>query len=117
MLGISYITERTENLIRFPHPENPTTLFFLESGKHIIFHDSYDGSSKRFACTRNPRDCMHFQFGCRTYHINEFAEVMARNGHTYEPEKPITNLELFEKKYLNRSLVGDHVSCGEQLLF
>ena len=107
MLGISWETERTENLIRFPHPENTSNLFYLENGKDIILYDSYDHKRKRYTCHRESSDCMHFRCGHQIYHIHQFAETMARNGHTYEPAEPISNLDLFEKRYLDRTLKGE----------
>lgn len=50
---------------------------------------------------------MHFSLGGQVFHIHQFAEIMARNGHTYEPAEPISRPELFEKRYLDRSLTGN----------
>lgn len=50
---------------------------------------------------------MHVKAGGQYYHIQEFAELMAQNAHTYEPAAPMEDMSLFAAKYLDRDLVDD----------
>ena len=60
-------------------------LFYLNDGEKIII-TRYNGEKALCACRY--LDDYHVQVGSRCYHIQEFAEAMARSGSRYEPEKP-----------------------------
>ena len=77
----------------------------MEPGRDIVIHNSFDGKDRRSTC--KPIGQMHFECDNNTWHIHQFAEVMARNGHTYEPAEPISDLTLFAHKYLDRDLTGE----------
>jgi len=108
MYGISFDTVKEQNLIYFPHPKNPTSLFFMESGKDLLFQNSSFSEPCRVHCEAYSGDYMHFKFGSSCYHVQQFAELAEGNGHKYEPADPIIGFELFEKKYLDRSLTDEY---------
>lgn len=81
--------------------KNYTTSFWLEDGKTatVIRHDG-----QRNTQTCKYIDDYHFYFGSNCFHVVQFAEFLQRNGLRCEPESYITDLQLYEKKYLDREL-------------
>ncbi len=106
MLGISYDKAIDKNLIRFPDPAKPINLFFIEDGQSIVIHDSFTRSDRQVAC-KAIGSGMHFEADNSVYHIMQFAELMAKNKRSYEPAAPLSDLSLFSKKFLDRSLVNE----------
>lgn len=69
------------------------TLFTIKDGDSIKLTSGYDGEVKNLKCRHI--DETHTVIGNNTYHICEFAEIVERNGHIYEPmtdQKPMLNV-------------------------
>lgn len=109
MLGITYENAKENQLIRFPHPKNPTNLFFLKDGQEVIIYKPFDQNSIKLKCENMPHyDPYHFKVDGQWLHIDQFAEFMKRNGNTYVPAEPLDDISVFEKKYLDRELCDEN---------
>lgn len=94
--------------IRFVDPDTWQDMFLLEDGKKLLFHDSYDHTDRAVTCKHI--DPYHFYFGSTVFHIHQFAEVMQRNGHTYDPLNYVTDLSLYRPIIADRSLKDEEGS-------
>jgi len=93
--------------IRFPNlDENYRPMFLLESGKNLIFHDSHYHDTKSVKCSWIGTH--HFNYGLNPFHIDQFAELMKRNGHTYEPESFVTDLSVYQRFFADHNLRDDN---------
>ena len=106
MLGITYDSAIKHGLIRFPNAEwqreGPHPLFYLPDGENILVNNNYSGSTRRIHCERI--GLHHMRANGEIYHIDQFAELMAKRQEAYYPEKPVADFSLFCPKYLDRSL-------------
>ena len=91
MLSLNYdaLDSGDKKYIRFPDPNTYQDMFLLEDGKKLLFHDSYDHTDRAVTCKYI--DPYHFYFGSTVFHIHQFAELMQRNGHTYDPLNYVTD--------------------------
>lgn len=80
------------------------TLFHICDGDTIKVNSAWDGKAHFFPCKYV--DDYHFEIQGNCYHICQFAELMERNGNTYEPVSEIGDLEFYQKKYLDRDNIG-----------
>ena len=83
---------------------NYKTLFHVPDGGEIKVHSSWDNNDRVLGCKYI--DEYHVDISGNCYHICQFAELMERNGNTYEPLKEIGDLEFYEKRYYDHENVG-----------
>lgn len=83
------------------------TAFWLEDGKSLTVIRP-DGSRVTETCKYI--EPYHFYFGTTCYHIDQFAELVSRNNMRLEPEEYVTDLSLYNKYYMDRTL---HDSAGK----
>ena len=104
MLSLNYdaLENGDKKYIRFLDPNTYQDMFLLEDGKKLLFHDSYDHTDKAVTCKYI--DPYHFYFGSNVFHIDQFAEVMHRNGHTYDPLNYVTDFTPYHAIIADRSL-------------
>lgn len=112
MLSLNYdaLEGGDKNYIRFLAPNTYQDMFLLEDGKKLLFHDSYDHTDKTFTCKYI--DPYHFYFGSNVFHIYQFAEVMQRNGHTYDRLNYVTDFTPYRAIIADRNLKdkdGNHI--------
>lgn len=96
--------------IRFVDPNTYQDMFLLEDGKKLLFHDSYDHTDRAVTCKYI--DPYHFYFGSTVFHIHQFAELMQRNGHTYDPLIYVTDFTPYHAIIADRDLKdedGKHI--------
>ena len=96
--------------IRFVDPDTWQDMFLLEDGKKLLFHDSYDHTDRAVTCKYI--DPYHFYFGSTVFHIHQFAELMQRNGHTYDPLNYVTDFTPYHAIIADRDLKdedGKHI--------
>ena len=108
MQSISYDTAKQNRLIRFRSPGpfwETHDAFYVKDGERIRITSGYDGKVTSHVCEYI--DPTHFRVSQAVFHMDQFSEVMGKNGSYYEPEKPITDLSLFEIKYCDRSLFDE----------
>lgn len=80
------------------------TLFYVPDGGEIKVHDAWDNKDRVLSCKYI--DETHAFIGSQTYHMCQFAEIMERNGNTYEPVKEIGDLDFYPKRYYDHQNVG-----------
>lgn len=104
MLSLNYdaLGSGDKKYIRFLDPHTYQDMFLLEDGKKLLFHDSYDHTDKAVTCEYI--DPYHFYYGSHVFHIDQFAEVMQRNGHSYDPLNYVTDFTPYRAIYADRSL-------------
>ena len=104
MLSLNYdaLESGDKKYIRFLDPNTYQDMFLLEDGKKLLFHDSYDHTDKAVTCKYI--DPYHFYFRSSVFHIDQFAEVMHRNGHTYDPLNYVTDFTPYHAIIADRSL-------------
>lgn len=108
MLSISYDTAKQNRLIRFRSPGSffeTRDAFYIKDGDRIRITSGYDGKVTSHVCEYI--DPTHFRVSHAVFHMDQFSEVMGKNGSSYEPETPITDLSFFETKYCDRALVDE----------
>lgn len=107
MLSLNYdaLGSGDKKYIRFLDPHTYQDMFLLEDGKKLLFHDSYDHTDKAVTCEYI--DPYHFYYGSHVFHIDQFAEVMQRNGHTYDPLNYVTDFTPYHAIIADRSLKGE----------
>ena len=81
------------------------TLFYVPDGGTVRVTHGYDGSVHEYACRYI--DETHAYIGNNVYHICQFAELMERNGSTYEPTQVIGDLEFYSKRFFDRQNIGE----------
>lgn len=72
-------------------------MFHIEDGTNLIVTHN-DGKKYKRLCRFI--DVVHTEIDGRCFHINEWAEIMERNGSTYQPESYISDLEFYPRRYL-----------------
>jgi hypothetical protein len=72
-------------------------LFRIKDGESIKFTSGYDGKVSVAKC-RWIDEC-HTKIGSEHYHVDEWAEICARNGHKIEAAKPENKLDILAAKY------------------
>jgi len=105
MQAISYDTAKKHKLIRFMSPGSflsAQDAFYIQDGDRIRITSGDDGTVTSHICQYI--DPTHFQVSYAIFHMDQFSETMGKNGSSYEPETPITDLSFYEKKYYDRSL-------------
>lgn len=112
MLNLNYdaLDSGDKKYIRFLDPNTYQDMFLLEDGKKLLFHDSYDHTDRTVSCKYI--DPYHFYFGSSVFHIDQFAEVMQRNGHTYDPLNYVTDFTPYRAIIADRDLKdedGKHI--------
>lgn len=112
MLSLNYaaLDSGDKKYIRFPDPNTYQDMFLLEDGKKLLFHDSYDHTDRAVTCKYI--DPYHFYFGSTVFHIHQFAELMQRNGHTYDPLNYVTDFTPYLAIIADRDLKdedGKHI--------
>lgn len=112
MLSLNYdaLESGDKKYIRFPDPNTYQDMFLLEDGKKLLFHDSYDHTDRAVTCKYI--DPYHFYFGSTVFHIHQFAELMQRNGHTYDPLNYVTDFTPYHAFIADRDLKdedGKHI--------
>lgn len=112
MLSLNYdaLDSGDKKYIRFPDPNTYQDMFLLEDGKKLLFHDSYDHTDRAVTCKYI--DPYHFYFGSTVFHIHQFAELMQRNGHTYDPLIYVTDFTPYHAIIADRDLKdedGKHI--------
>jgi len=92
--------------IVFPDIEdNYAPMFLLADGHNLRFHNGHDHETRLFKCAY--LDEHHFNLGLTCFHRDQFAELMHRNGHTYEPETFVTDLHVYHKFFADRRILDD----------
>ena len=105
MLDPAAIKDSGLKLIEFRDvTKNYQPMFYLEDGKDLTVRTGV-GEYVTLPCRYI--DSHHFYFGSECFHIDQFAELNQRNGNVCEPPAPITDLSLFVKQYMDRSLLGE----------
>lgn len=112
MLSLNYdaLENGDKKYIRFLDPNTYQDMFLLEDGKKLLFHDSYDHTDKAVTCKYI--DPYHFYFRSSVFHIDQFTEVMHRNGHTYDPLNYVTDFNPYHAIIADRNLKdedGKHI--------
>lgn len=107
MLSLNYdaLENGDKKYIRFLDPNTYQDMFLLEDGKKLLFHDSYDHTDKAVICKYI--DPYHFYFRSSVFHIDQFAELMQRNGHTYDPLNYVTDFTPYRAIIADRNLKGE----------
>lgn len=82
---------------------NYATSFWLEDGKEMTVRYP-DGLSLTRKCAY--LDDYHFNFGFNCYHIDQFAEMLAKSNAECFPEEYITDLNMYKKFYADRDFIG-----------
>ena len=80
------------------------TLFYIPDGGSIKVHSAWNNKNQIFKCKH--LDPYHVEISGSCYHICQFAEMMERNGSTYEPVTEIGDLDFYQKKYFDRKNIG-----------
>ena len=107
MLSLNYdaMESGDKKFIQFVDPDTWRPMFLLEDGKKLLFHDSFGHTDRAVTCKYI--DPYHFYFDNNCVHIHQFAELMQRNGHTYDPLNYVTDLTPYHAIIADRSLKGE----------
>lgn len=112
MLSLDYdaLESGDQKYIQFVDPDTWRPMFLLEDGKKLLFHDSYGHTDRAVTCKYI--DPYHFYFDSSCLHIHQFAELMQRNGHTYDPLNYVTDFTPYHAIIADRDLKdedGKHI--------
>lgn len=112
MLSLDYdaLESGDQKYIQFVDPDTWRPMFLLEDGKKLLFHDSYGHTDRAVTCKYI--DPYHFCFDSSCLHIHQFAELMQRNGHTYDPLNYVTDFTPYHAIIADRDLKdedGKHI--------